>query len=66
MGKILKPNWTVRDCPQTVWVPNGIIYAINCALVGMRPGMAMEFGFTKWNRCWVVAVNSNPEGLLFT
>ena len=24
--------------------------------------MAMEFGFTKWNRCWVVAVNSNPEG----
>ena len=48
------------------WVPNGIIYAINRALVCMRPGMAMEFGFTKWNQCWVVAMNSNPRALLFT
>ena len=28
--------------------------------------MAMVFRFTKWNRCWVVAVNSNPRVLLFT
>ena len=27
--------------------------------------MAREFGFTKWNRCRVVAVNSNPRVLLF-
>ena len=42
-------------------MPNGIIYAINCALIFMRPGMTIEFGFTKWNRCWVVAVNNNPR-----
>ena len=42
-----------------------IIYEINCVLVCMRPEMAMEFGFTKWNRCWMVAVNSNPSVSLF-
>ena len=26
--------------------------------------MAREFGFTKWNRCRVVAVNSNPRVLI--
>ena len=30
-----------------------IIYAINYVLVCMRPVMAMVFGFTKWNRCFV-------------
>ena len=29
--------WTVRDSPQTVWSASGIIYAINCVLVCMRP-----------------------------
>ena len=38
------------DSPQTVWASSGIIYAINCVLVCMRPKMAMEFGSTKWNR----------------
>ena len=27
-----------------------IIYEINCVLVRMRPEMAMDSGFTKWNR----------------
>ena len=45
---------------------NGINYAINHVLMCMRPEMAREFGFTKWNRCRVVAVNSNPRVLLFT
>ena len=34
-------------------------------LMCMWPEMAREFGFTKWNRCRVVAVNSNPRVLLF-
>ena len=25
------------DSPRTVWAPCGVIYAINCVLVGMRP-----------------------------
>ena len=41
------------DSPRTVWAACGIIYAINCVLVCMRPEMAMEFGSTKWNRCVV-------------
>ena len=47
--ELLKPIWIVRDCPQIVWVANDVIYAINCVLVCMRPGMAMDFGFTRWN-----------------
>ena len=23
--------------------------------------MAMNFWFHEWNRCWIVAVNSNPR-----
>ena len=45
---------TVRDCPRTVWVVNGINCEINCTVVCMRPEMAMKFGFTKWNRYWVI------------
>ena len=40
---------------------NGINYVINHVLMCMRPEMAREFGFTKWNRCRVVVVNSNPR-----
>ena len=43
------------------WVLNGINYAINHVLMCMRPEIAREFGFMKWNRCRVVAVNSNPR-----
>ena len=28
-----------------------IIYALNYVLVCMRPEMAMDFGFIKWNQC---------------
>ena len=38
---------------------NGITYAINHVLMCMMSEMAREFRFTKWNRCRVVAVNSN-------
>ena len=54
------------DCVGAVLGVCFIIYEINCVLVCMRPGMAMEFGFTKWNRCWVVVVNSKPRVSLFT
>ena len=43
---------------------NGINYAINHVLMCMWPEMAREFRFTKWNRCRVVVVNSNPEGFI--
>ena len=54
MWKFVGPNWAVRDSPRTVWAASGIIYAINCIVVCMRPEMAMKSGFTKWNRCWVI------------
>ena len=37
------------DSPRTVWAASDIIYAINYGLVCIRPEMAMDFGFTKWN-----------------
>ena len=52
MWKFLEPILTVRDSVWTVWVPWIMIYAINHVLVCMRPKMAMNFGFTKWNRGW--------------
>ena len=42
------------DSPQTVRAACVVIYALNHVLVCMRPEMAMDFGFTKWNRCWVI------------
>ena len=51
--EFLEPIWIVRDCPRTVWAASGIIYVINYVVMCMRPEMAMEFGFTKWNRCLV-------------
>ena len=53
------------DCVGAVLGVCFIIYEINCVLVCMRPEMAMEFKFTKWNRCWMVAMNSNPRVSLF-
>ena len=49
--KILKPR---LDSPRTVWAPWVIIYTINYVGMCMRPEMAMDFRFTKWNRCWVI------------
>ena len=42
------------DSPQTVWAPWVIIYTINYVVMCMRSEMATDFGFTKWNRCWVI------------
>ena len=40
----------ILDSPQIVWVAWVVIYALNHVLVCMRPKVAMDFGFTKWNR----------------
>ena len=50
--KFLEPIWAIHDCVGTGLGVCFIIYAINCVLVCIRPEMAMDFGFTKWNRCW--------------
>ena len=31
-----------------------IFYDINCIVMCMRPEIAMNSGFTKWNRCLVI------------
>ena len=38
---------TVHDCSRTVWVGNGVIHAMNCIVICMRPEMAEIYGFTK-------------------
>ena len=57
--------WTVRDCPRTVWVVNGIICAINHVLMCMRPEMAMDSGSQSGTDVERVVVNSNSRVLLF-
>ena len=47
----------IRQSVTVLGAVLGICVAIcetNCIVVCMRPEMAMEFGFTKWNRCWVI------------
>ena len=41
----------VLDSVGTVLGGCVIIYALNYVLVCMRPEMAIDFDFTKWNRC---------------
>ena len=53
------------DCVGAVLGVCFIIYEINWVLVCMGPEMAMEFRFTRWNRCWMVVVNSYPRVSLF-
>ena len=43
----------ILNCLGTVWVVYVIIYVINYDLGVFGPDMAMDFGFTKWNRCLV-------------
>ena len=52
--KMVGAFWTVRDSARTVWASWVLIYALNHVLMCMRPEMAMDFRFTKWNRCWVI------------
>ena len=42
----------ILDSPRIVWAAWVVIYELNHVLVCMRLGMAMDFGFTKWNRGW--------------
>ena len=58
--------WTVRDSPRTVWAPCVINCALIHGLVCMRPGMAMEFGSAKKNRCWMSGLpTDNPLALFW-
>ena len=43
----------ILDGRQTVWATCVIIYPLNYVLVCMRSEMTMDFGFTKWNRCFM-------------
>ena len=60
-GRLIRPKtWdrivgifgAILDSSQTVWAAWDVIYALNHVLVCMRPGMAMDFWFIKWNRGW--------------
>ena len=44
----------VRDSVWTVWAAWVVNYALNHLLMCMRSEMAMDFGFIKWNRYWVI------------
>ena len=50
--RIVRIFGATLDSPRTVWAAWVVIYALNHVLVCMRPGMTMDFGFTKWNRGW--------------
>ena len=60
----------VLDSPRTFWATCVIIYALNYVLVCMRQEMAMDFGFTKWNRCLMSGLPTDSQllglGLLKT
>ena len=43
----MEPKFTVRDCSWTIWVANGVIHALDCFVVCIRPEMAEKYGFTK-------------------
>ena len=60
--EILEP---VLDSPRTVWAACGVIYAINCVFVCMRPEIAMEFDSTKWNRCLLSRLPTDSPLLCF-
>ena len=65
MWKFLETFWTIRDSVWTVWVACVGIYALNCVLVSMRPEMAMEIGFKKWNKCWMSGLPTDSSHALF-
>ena len=56
-GRLIGPKtWdrivgiAILDSPRAVWAAWVVIYPLNHVLVCMRPEMAMDFGFSKWNR----------------
>ena len=59
--RIVEIFGAIFDSPRTVWAAWVVIYALNHVLLCMRSGMDMDFGFTKWNRCWVSGLSvDNP------
>ena len=55
----------ILDSQRTVWATWDVIYALNHVLVYMRPRMAMNFGFTKWNRGWTSGLPMDSQLLGF-
>ena len=43
----MEPKFAVRDCSRNVRVSNGVIHAMGCIVVCIRPEMAGKCGFTK-------------------
>ena len=65
MWKFLEP---VLDSPRTIWESCGVIYAINCVIVCMRPEMAMELGVwrvgcPRTTHCFVLGLLKIVPGL---
>ena len=65
MWKFLGPIWKVRDCVRTVLGVCFIIYVVNYVLVCMRPEMAMEISFKKWNKCLMSGLPTDNSLALF-
>ena len=60
--EFLELVWAVRDRVWTVWAVCVVIYALNHVLMCMRPELAMDFGFTRWNQCWMIGREQQPKG----
>ena len=50
----MEPKFTVRDCSQTVWVADGVIHAMDCIFMCMRPESAEKYGFQSEPIIWVL------------
>ena len=55
----------ILDSVGTVLGGCVMIYAINYVLVCMRPEMATDFGFIRWNRCLMSGLPTNSPLLGF-
>ena len=65
MWKVLGHIWSLCDSVGDVLGVCVVIYVINHVLVSRRPEMGMEFGPTKWNRCWVSGLPMDNPLLCF-
>ena len=52
--EILELVWAVCDSVWSVSAICVVIYALNHVLMCMRPKLAMDFEFIRWNRCWMI------------
>ena len=66
MWKFLGHIWSVRGSVGAVLGVCVVICVINPALVCLRPKMAMEIGFKKWNKCMMSGLpTDNPLSLFW-